>query len=129
MALKQRPSKPPTKKRRVPTRVIVTLAIFVGVASIVVPSYIYESWAAFTGFGGGTVVKKTTQYSDTGLQEEKGYQHTVEEQNPRTLWDWIGLLGVGSAVALVGYVVTRKQRERDEAVADLRAGGGAPVIP
>lgn len=123
MALKQRPHRAPTRKRRVPTRVLVGLAIVFVVVAILVPGY--TSWSSVTGFGGGTAVKETTRYSDPGLQEVEGFERTEEEQNPRTLWDWISLLGVGSAVALVGYVFTRKQKERDEAVANHRAQGEA----
>jgi uncharacterized protein YjbI with pentapeptide repeats len=32
-------------------------------------------------------------------------------------WDWIDLLGISSAIALVGWIVARKQRERDETIA------------
>lgn len=35
----------------------------------------------------------------------------------KTAWHWLNLVGISSAIALVGWIVTRKQRERDEAVA------------
>jgi uncharacterized protein YjbI with pentapeptide repeats len=33
------------------------------------------------------------------------------------IWDWLDLVGVSLAIALVGWIVTRKQREREEVVA------------
>ena len=32
-------------------------------------------------------------------------------------WDWIDLIGISTAIALVGWIVARKQRERDETIA------------
>jgi uncharacterized protein YjbI with pentapeptide repeats len=32
-------------------------------------------------------------------------------------WDWIDLIGISSAIALVGWIVARKQKERDETIA------------
>jgi uncharacterized protein YjbI with pentapeptide repeats len=31
----------------------------------------------------------------------------------KTAWQWLDLVGISSAIALVGWIVTRKQRERD----------------
>ncbi len=118
MALNQGLSRSPTRKRRVPTLVIVALAAAMVILSIIA-GYGWE----MTGFGGSEVVKETTRYDSTDPRQpkEQGFERTVEKQNPRTIWDWIGLLGVGSAIALVGWVFARKQRERDEAIANDRA--------
>src|SRR5215217_4314173 len=124
MTLKQIPRKPPPQKRRVPTRVLVGLAIII-LVGVFALGYISEPWSYWTGVGGGRVVKETTKYPDAGLQKEQAVEYTEEKQSPRTLWDWISLVGVGAAVALVGYVFSRRQKERDEAVADLRAQGEA----
>src|SRR5215204_5953114 len=35
----------------------------------------------------------------------------------KTIWAWLNLVGVSSAIIIVGWIVTRKQRERDEAIA------------
>jgi len=35
----------------------------------------------------------------------------------KTIWAWLNLVGVSSAIIVVGWIVTRKQRERDEAIA------------
>jgi hypothetical protein len=43
----------------------------------------------------------------------------------KTAWHWLNLVGISSAIALVGWIVTRKQRERDEAVALEQAQDGA----
>ncbi len=114
MAIEERLNQAPTRKRRrVPTWALVGLAIVIVLAAFIFMGY--TSFSQITGFGGPTVTK-TTEHSDTGAVDT-----TVEKQEPRKIWDWISLLGVGSAVALVGYVFARKQKERDEAVASDRA--------
>lgn len=35
----------------------------------------------------------------------------------KTIWAWLNLVGVSSAIIIVGWIVTRKQRDRDEAIA------------
>jgi uncharacterized protein YjbI with pentapeptide repeats len=35
----------------------------------------------------------------------------------KTAWQWLDLIGISSAIALVGWIVARKQRERDVALA------------
>jgi hypothetical protein len=70
----------------------------------------------WTGFGGAEVTKETTRLAASG--EPTGRDLTIERQNPRTIWDWIAVLGVGAllaaAVPAVGYFFARHQRKRDE---------------
>jgi len=71
-------------------RVVPTWALWVALAVALVGILIwagYTRWSDYTGFA------------------------------EKTLWDWLGLVGISSAIALVGWIVTRKQRERDEAIA------------
>jgi uncharacterized protein YjbI with pentapeptide repeats len=73
-----------------PRRVVPTWALWVALAVALVGILIwagYTRWSDYTGFA------------------------------EKTLWDWLGLVGISSAIALVGWIVTRKQRERDEAIA------------
>jgi type VI protein secretion system component VasK len=32
-------------------------------------------------------------------------------------WDWLDLIGISSAIALTGWIIARRQRERDETIA------------
>src|SRR5215218_4628887 len=32
-------------------------------------------------------------------------------------WDWLNLIGISSAIALTGWIIARRQRERDEIIA------------
>jgi hypothetical protein len=79
---------------------------------LILPGYAVR----WTGFGGAEVKKETTRLAPSG--EPTGTDLTIERQNPRTIWDWIAVLGVGAllaaAVPLVGYFFARHQRKRDE---------------
>lgn len=103
-----------------------TWAIIVGILLVLLLIYfvILPGYnVRWTGFGEGEVTKETTRFAATG--EKTGTDLTVERQNPRTIWDWVGLLGVGSALAVVGYFFARHQRKRDEAAANERRQGEA----
>ena len=49
-------------------------------------------------------------YTILDPKEVSGFQN-------KTIWAWLNLVGVSSAIIIVGWIVTRKQRERDEAIA------------
>lgn len=104
----------PIRKRRVPTRALAALVLFLLVLTLIVLGY---GWS-MTGFGGDEVVKETTRYDAEGRATS---ERTVERRNPRTVWDWIGLVGAGSALTLLGYWITRSQKEREEVTASVRA--------
>jgi len=77
----------------------------------------YVRWPTYSGFGGGIVETKTT----TTTPGNKTVEVTEQTQPARKVWDWLALVGIGSALTLGGWIITRKQRERDEAVAIERA--------
>lgn len=104
----------PIGRRRVPTRAVAVLALVAVAMSLIVLGY---GWS-ITGFGGSEVVRETTRYDADGTET---FERSVERRNPRTVWDWIGLVGVGSAITLVGLWIARKQKERDEGIASDRA--------
>lgn len=95
---------------------VVLLILFINF--VIIPAYSVP----WTGFG-PSVTKETTRFAATG--EKTALDSTVEQQKPRTVWDWVGLLGVASVVPIVGYLFARHQRKRDEAVANERAQGEA----
>lgn len=95
--------------------VVGAILFFLFLYFLILPGY----GVRWTGFGKAEVTKETTRFAATG--EKTGTDLTVERQNERTIWDWVGLLGVGSAVAIVGYLFARHQRKRDEAVENERA--------
>ena len=98
---------------------VVTVLILLFIYFAILPGYNVH----WTGFGESAVIKETTRFAATG--EQTGMDSTVERQNPRTVWDWVGLLGVGSAIGVVSYFFARHQRKRDEAIANERAQGEA----
>jgi len=77
----------------------------------------YFQWPTYSGFGGG-IVETKTKTTTTG---NTTVEVTREKQPARKVWDWLGLVGIGSALTLGGWIVTRQQRERDEAVASEQA--------
>jgi Pentapeptide repeats (8 copies) len=88
------------------------MLVFLFIEFLIVPGY----GVHWTGFGGAEVKKETTRFAASG--EQTGTDLTIERQNPRTIWDWIAVLGVGAllaaAVPAVGYFFARHQRKRDE---------------
>lgn len=98
---------------------VVTVVILLFIYLAILPGYNVH----WTGFGESAVIKETTRFAATG--EQTGIDSTVERQNPRTIWDWVGLLGVGSVIGVVSYFFARHQRKRDEAIANERRQGEA----
>ncbi len=72
-----------------------------------------DNWADWTGLGKGeatsisTVLKRDTD----GRHVET---ETTTTQPGKTLWDWLGLLGVPLTLAGLGYVLQRQERTRAE---------------
>lgn len=95
--------------------IVVTVLILLFIYFAILPGYNVH----WTGFGESAVIKETTRFAATG--EQTGIDSTLERQNPRTVWDWVGLLGVGSAIGVVSYFFARHQRKREEAIANERA--------
>lgn len=106
----------PARRTVAPTRVVPTWALWVALVTVVTGLVVwagYVQWPTYSGFGGGIVETRTT----TTTTGNKTVEVTEEKQPARKVWDWLGLVGIGSALTLGGWIVTRQQRERDEAVA------------
>jgi uncharacterized protein YjbI with pentapeptide repeats len=76
---------------------------------VVTTRRVVPNWLLWTGLVIGVValllwIGYTVLPAYTGFEKKKA-------------WDWIDLLGISSAIALVGWIISRKQRERDETIA------------
>ena len=110
----------PTRRGVAPTRIVPTWLLWIALVLVVVGIVVwagYVRWPTYSGFGGGIVETKTT----TTTTGNKTVEVTEQTQPARKVWDWLALVGIGSALTLGGWIITRKQRERDEAVAIERA--------
>jgi uncharacterized protein YjbI with pentapeptide repeats len=70
-------------------------------------------WPSYSGFGETDIIR--TETVTTHPSEDKEITVMRQTQGARTVWDWIGLVGVGSAIALAGWIIARKQQERERA--------------
>jgi|SRR5215208_96451 len=68
-------------------------------------------WPSYSGFGETDIIR--TETVTTHPSDKKEITETRQTQGARTVWDWIGLVGVGSAIALAGWIIARKQQERE----------------
>jgi uncharacterized protein YjbI with pentapeptide repeats len=110
----------PARRGVAPTRIVPTWVLWIALVAAMIGIVIwagYVRWPTYSGFGGGTV-KTTTTTTKNG---NKTVEVTKQPQPARKVWDWLGLVGIGSALTLGGLIITRKQREREEAVAIERA--------
>jgi hypothetical protein len=110
----------PTRRGVAPTRVVPTWLLWIALVTVVVGIVVwagYMRWPTYSGFGGGIVETNTT----TTTPGNKTVEVTEQTQPARKVWDWLALVGIGSALTLGGWIITRKQREREEAVAIERA--------
>jgi hypothetical protein len=120
MARNGRPDSPPTRRRMGPAwgkSLLKGLLAILMVGSIVY-SLGYLLAPDISGFGESAVTKETTHYTTTG--EVGAVDKIIERQNPRTIWDWISIVGISAVVAGVGVYFTQKQKERDEAATKER---------
>jgi hypothetical protein len=114
----------PTRRGVAPTRIVPTWVLWFALALAVIGVVVwagYVRWPDYSGFGGGIVETKTT----TTTTGNKTVEVTEQTQPARKVWDWLGLVGIGTALTLGGWIITRKQRERDEAVAIEQAQDAA----
>src|SRR5215216_6970266 len=114
----------PTRRGVAPTRVVPTWFLWVALVIAVIGVVVwagYVRWPAYSGFVGGIVETKTT----TTTPGNKTVEVTQQTQPARKVWDWLALVGIGTALTLGGWIITRKQRERDEAVAIEQAQDAA----
>jgi hypothetical protein len=111
----------PLTSQIIPTGVIVVIALLLFFVLLIAIRAGYS--AGWTGFG--EVPTKETTTINTTADGVKEIAVTKEVQQPRTVWDWMSLVFIplagGLAIAIVGYLFNKKQREREEAVETLRA--------
>ncbi|MBE9160679.1 pentapeptide repeat-containing protein [Nodosilinea sp. LEGE 06152] len=72
-----------------------------------------DNWAEWTGLGKG----ETTSISTVLKRDADGRPvetETKTTQPGKTLWDWLGLLGVPLTLAILGYVFQQQERYRAE---------------
>jgi uncharacterized protein YjbI with pentapeptide repeats len=93
--------------------VIPTWFLWVTLATVLVGLLIYAGyrWPSYSGFGETDIIR--TETVTTHPSEDREITVTKQTQGARTVWDWIGLVGVGSAIALAGWIIARKQQERE----------------
>jgi uncharacterized protein YjbI with pentapeptide repeats len=85
------------------------------------------------GFGMGKEQSVTTRSVETVVEDAQGNTiktvETTKNDDGKTLWDWLSLLGVPTSLAILGYrlqqlqqkraeVLAKEQRNRDEALAN-----------
>ena len=110
----------PTRRRMVPAWGKSLLKGLLAVLMVAIIVYLLGYLLApdISGFGESAVTKETTHYTTTG--EVGAVDKVIERQNPRTIWDWISIVGISAVVAGVGVYFTQKQKERDEAATNER---------
>ena len=69
-----------------------------------------DNWADWTGFGGGESVTISIPKKDAA--GEIIATETIAEEPGKTLWDWLGLLGVPVSLAILGYLLQQQQQQR-----------------
>jgi uncharacterized protein YjbI with pentapeptide repeats/type II secretory pathway pseudopilin PulG len=94
--------------------VVPTWFLWVTLATVMVGLLIYAGyrWPSYSGFGETDIIR--TKTVTTHPSNDKEITETRQTQSARTVWDWIGLVGVGSAIALAGWIIARKQQEREQ---------------
>ncbi|MEM6836281.1 MAG: pentapeptide repeat-containing protein [Cyanobacteria bacterium P01_C01_bin.120] len=69
-----------------------------------------DNWADWTGFGGGESVTISIPQKDAA--GEIIATETITEEPGKTLWDWLGLLGVPITLAGLGFLLQQQQQQR-----------------
>src|SRR5215213_8411574 len=97
--------------------VVPTWFLWVTLATVLVGLLIYLGyrWPSYSGFGETDIIR--TETVTTHPSDDKEVMVTRQTQGARTVWDWIGLVGIGSAIALAGWIIARKQQDRERAAA------------
>lgn len=101
-----------------PTRrsIVPTWFLWVTLGTVIVGLLIYVGYRwPYSGFGETDIVRTETVTTHPSNDTEKTVM--TQTQAARTVWDWIGLVGVGSAIALAGWIIARKQQDRERAAA------------
>jgi uncharacterized protein YjbI with pentapeptide repeats len=97
---------------------LVILALGAGLVLMVVRVFYRIEW---TGFGTYVVKKTTTEEYNGKTGELVKTSNATEEQNRKTLWDWIGLFTVSAVLVALGLWYSAQQNERQEWIEDQRA--------
>jgi uncharacterized protein YjbI with pentapeptide repeats len=73
------------------------------------------------GFGIGKEQSVTTKSVETVVKDAQGNTtktvETTKNDDGKTLWDWLSLIGVPTSLAILGYRLQRLQQERAETLA------------
>lgn len=112
-----RPRKPPARGGSIPSWAVIVLLSLLIVGVLI--------WAGYTrgphisGFGESVVTTETTHF--TAKNEIDTVDRTVQTQNPRKVWDWIGLIGISAVIGAVGVYYTQKEKRAQETAENQRA--------
>jgi hypothetical protein len=95
--------------------VVVLILVLVGVLG-------YTIWSAFIGFGRRTVKETETFDYSPGLYDPWVKKTTsVEEQTPRTVWDWLTVVTISAALALVAFLYASSQANQQRIIQEQQA--------
>ena len=89
--------------------IIIGLLIFIG----------YTRGPHISGFGPSEITTTTTHFNDQ--DKVTGVDRAVQTQNPRRVWDWIGLIGISAVIGAVGVYYTYRERKAQEVAENQRA--------
>jgi uncharacterized protein YjbI with pentapeptide repeats len=112
-----RPKRPPARRGSLPSWAFIVLLSLLIVSVLI--------WAGYTrgpgisGFGESVVRTETTHF--TGKNKVGGVDLAVQTQNPRKVWDWIGLIGISAVIGAVGVYYTYRERKAQETAENQRA--------
>jgi uncharacterized protein YjbI with pentapeptide repeats len=96
------------RQRARPNPFLARLALpVVALASVVM---LYSAPSSFTGVGGGQVITTAVKKDKSDRVTEKVTTTTPLE--PKSLWDWMSLLGVPLVLTFLGYKLQRAERAR-----------------
>jgi uncharacterized protein YjbI with pentapeptide repeats len=91
------------------------IAVLVGSGAAIALVYGVQTGNIKAGFGPDETITKSEKRNKQGDIIET--TSTIALQNAKTLWDWLGLLGVPFSLAVLGYVLQQLQQTRiDEQV-------------
>lgn len=95
--------------------ILIAVVIFTPILIIAVR---VDNWANWTGFGSNESVSTTVTSRDANGNVVE--TQTISLEPGKTFWDWLGLLGVPLTLAIFGYVLQRRDKQRDEKAAQIR---------
>lgn len=117
MALASRPGRPPARGELLLPRVMIIILMMIIIGLLIFIGY--TRGPDISGFGASVITTQTTHYNDQN--ELTGHDRTIQTQNPRKVWDWIGLIGISAVIGAVGVYYTHRERKAQEAAENQRA--------